>query len=384
MTKENAPWMTEELRILAESVHRFLEREFVPQRKRWEDQRRVDREAWLKAGEAGLLCSSIPEAYGGGGGTYAHELVIAEQLGRAGLTGGIGAGNAVHCIAAHYLLAYGTEDQKQRWLPGMARGEIISAVAMTEPGTGSDLQGVRTKAERQGDAYVINGQKTFISNGQNADIVIVVAKTDPLAKARGVSLIVVETANANGFRRGRNLEKIGMHAQDTSELFFDNVRVPAENLIGGEEGHGFTQLMLQLPWERLSCAFNGVVAMECAVELACEYARERQAFGNRLIEFQNTQFKLAECKTQATVARIFVNELIERLLADALDPVAAAMAKLWVTETQCRVIDACLQLFGGYGYMTEYPIARLYADARVQKIYAGSNEIMKILIARSL
>jgi acyl-CoA dehydrogenase len=384
MSVNQARWMTEDLQIFADSIRRFVERECAPQREHWEKQGRVDREAWRKAGEAGLLCASIPEAYGGGGGTYAHELIVAEQLGRAGLSGGLGAGIVVHCIAAHYLLAYGTEVQKQRWLPGMASGNLISAVAMTEPGAGSDLQGVRTKAIRDGDSYVVDGQKTFISNGQNADIVFVVAKTDPDAKARGVSLVVVETADAEGFRRGRNLEKLGMHAQDTSELFFDGVRVPADNLLGGEEGHGFTQLMVQLAWERLLCAFNGLVALERAVELTSDYVKQRTAFGKTLIEFQNTQFKLAEAKTHAVVARAFVNELVERLLADDLDPVSAAMAKLWVTETQCRVIDDCLQLFGGYGYMTEYPITRLYADARIQKIYAGSNEVMKILIARSL
>lgn len=377
-------WMTDELRLLGDNVRRFLEREISPHRERWEQQGRVDREAWRKAGEAGLLCASIPETYGGGGGTFAHELVICEQLGLAGLTGGLGTGNAVHCIAAHYLLAYGTEEQKQRWLPGMARGELISAVAMTEPGTGSDLQGVRTRAVRDGDVYIINGQKTFISNGQNADIVMVVAKTDPQAGARGVSLLIVETANAQGFRRGRNLDKIGMHAQDTSELFFDDVSVPVGNLLGGVEGEGFTQLMVQLAWERLSCAFNGLIAMERAVELTCDYVKQRQAFGKKLIEFQNTQFKLAEAKTQVVVARTFIDELIVKLLAGKLDPVTAAMAKLWTTETQCRVIDECLQFFGGYGYMTEYPIARLYADARVQKIYAGTNEVMKILISRSL
>jgi acyl-CoA dehydrogenase len=383
MSIDESRWMTEELHILSENVRRFLEREFAPRRERWEKQGRVDRDAWRQAGATGLLCASIPEVYGGGGGTYAHELVICEQFGRTGLIGGLGTGIVVHCIAAHYLLAYGTEEQKQRWLPGMASGELVSAVAMTEPGTGSDLQSVRTRAERDGDVYVLNGQKTFISNGQNADIVLVVAKTNPLERAHGVSLIVVETT-AQGFRRGRNLDKIGMHAQDTSELFFDNVRVPVGNLLGAVEGEGFTQLMVQLAWERLSCAFNGLIAMERAVELTCEYVKERQAFGKKLFEFQNTQFKLAEAKTQIVVARAFLDELIVRLLADRLDPVTAAMAKLWTTETQCRVIDECLQLFGGYGYMTEYPIARLYADARVQRIYAGSNEIMKALIARSL
>jgi acyl-CoA dehydrogenase len=377
--------MTEELSILREQVRRFLEREMVPHREQWDREGVVARDAWRKAGAAGLLCASIPETYGGGGGTRAHDVVIAEEIGRAGLGGGFGAGAGVHSnIVAHYLLAYGSEEQKHRWLPGMAAGELVGAIAMTEPGTGSDLQSVRTTARRDGNDYVINGQKTFISNGQNADLVFVVAKTNPSAGARGVSIVIVETAKAEGFRRGRNLEKIGMHAQDTSELFFDDVRVPVENLLGPTEGQGFVQLMVQLAWERLSCAFGAVVAMERAVELTSDYVKERKAFGQPLMAFQNTQFKLAEAKTQAVIARTFVDELLVRLLNGTLDPTTAAMAKWWTTDAQCRVIDECLQLFGGYGYMTEYPIARMYADARVQKIYAGTNEVMKLLIARTL
>jgi len=381
----HSPWMTEELGILQDQARRFFEREFVPHRARWESQGIVDREAWRKAGAAGLLCASIPEAYGGGGGTRAHDLVIAQETARAGLGGGFGAGNGVHSnIVAHYILAYGTEAQKRRWLPGMASGDIVGAIAMTEPGTGSDLQSVRTAARREGEFYILNGQKTFITNGQNADLVLVVAKTDPAGGAKGVSIIGVETAEAAGFRRGRNLEKIGMHAQDTSELFFDDVRVPAANLLGGEEGQGFIQLMVQLAWERLSCAFGAVVETERAVELTVDYVRQRTAFGKPLMAFQNTQFKLAEAKTQATIARVFVDTLVVRLLNGSLDPTTAAMAKWWTTETQCRVLDECVQLFGGYGYMEEYPIARMWADARVQKIYAGTNEIMKLLIAREL
>ncbi|MBI1238218.1 MAG: acyl-CoA dehydrogenase [Alphaproteobacteria bacterium] len=377
--------MTEELSILAQHVSRFLEREFVPHRQRWDDAGVVDRDAWRKAGEAGLLCASIPEEFGGGGGTRAHDIVIAQETARAGLGGGFGAGNGVHStIVAHYILAYGTQEQKERWLPKMASGEYVSAVAMTEPGTGSDLQAVRTTATRTNAGYVLNGQKTFITNGQNADIVVVVAKTDPAAGSKGVSLIVVETANAEGFKRGRNLEKIGMPAQDTSELFFDDVAVPAENLLGGVEGQGFVQLMVQLAWERLSCAFGAVVEMERAVDLTVQYVRERKAFGQPLMSFQNTQFKLAEAKTQAVIGRNFVDQLLVRLLDGDLDPTTAAMAKWWATDMQCKVIDECLQLYGGYGYMMEYPIARMYADARVQKIYAGTNEIMKMLIARAL
>ncbi len=380
-----SPWMTEELSILREQTRRFLEREFVPHREAWEKAGVVDREAWRKAGAAGILCASIPEAYGGGGGTRAHDVVISDEIGRAGLSGGFGAGNGVHSnIVAHYLLAYGTEEQKQRWLPGMASGDLIGAIAMTEPGTGSDLQSVRTTARRDGGGYLINGQKTFITNGQNADLVFVVAKTDTSEGAKGVSIIVVEAAKTTGFRRGRNLEKIGMHAQDTSELFFDDVRMPVDNLLGGLEGQGFKQLMVQLAWERLSCSFGAVGAMERAVELTVAYVKERKAFGQPIMGFQNTQFKLAEAKTQAVIARTFVDELMVRLLAGSLDPATAAMAKWWTTDTQCKVIDECLQFFGGYGYMTEYPIARMYADARVQKIYAGTNEVMKMLIARTL
>lgn len=377
--------MNEELQLLADMTGRFLEREFVPHRERWDGEGVVDRTAWRKAGEAGLLCASIPVEYGGGGGTQAHEVVINEQIAKADLAGGFGLGNGVHStIVAHYILAYGTEAQKMRWLPKMASGELISAIAMTEPDTGSDLQALKTTARRDADHYVINGQKTFVSNGQNADLVLVAAKTDAAAGAKGVSLIMVEAASAPGFRRGRNLDKIGMHAQDTSELFFDEVRQPASNLLGEVEGQGFTQLMVQLAWERLYCSFNAVFAMERALTLTAEYVKERKAFGQPIIGFQNTQFRLAECKTVAVIARTFVDQLLIKLLAGELDPETAAMAKWWTTDMQCRVVDECVQLFGGYGYMTEYPIARLYADARVQKIYAGSNEVMKLLIARSI
>jgi acyl-CoA dehydrogenase len=385
MNDHASPWMTEELGIVRDQARRFFAREFVPHRERWDDEGVVDRDAWRKAGAAGLLCASIPEAYGGGGGTRAHDIVIAEEIDRAGLAGGFGAGNGVHStIVAHYILTYGSEEQKQRWLPGMASGELIGAVAMTEPGTGSDLKAVRTAARSDGGDYVISGQKTFITNGQNADLIIVVAKTDPQAGSRGVSLICIEAKEADGFRRGRNLKKIGMHAQDTSELFFDDVRVPKANLLGQVEGEGFKQLMVQLAWERLSCSFGAVHAMENAIRLTAEYVKERKAFGEPLISFQNTQFKLAEAKTHAVIGRTFVDELMVRLLAGTLDPTTAAMAKWWTTDMQGRVVDECLQLFGGYGYMTEYPIARMYTDARVQRIYAGTNEVMKMLIARTL
>ncbi|WP_447929898.1 acyl-CoA dehydrogenase family protein [Sphingopyxis fribergensis] len=388
MSGHNPGWMNEELSLLRDAASRFLTQEMVPQRERWEAEGIVDRASWRKMGEAGLLCASIPETYGGAGGTYAHDIVIFEELARAGLTGGLGGGVGVHAgIVAHYILAYGTEEQKLRWLPRMASGEAIGAVAMTEPGTGSDLQAIRTTAKRDGDHYVIEGSKTFISNGQNADIIIVVARTGMDAGAKSLSLIVVEADDADqaqGFRRGRNLHKIGMSAQDTSELFFDGVRVPAGNLLGEVPGQGFVQLMAQLAWERLQLAIMGAINIEEAVRMTTAYTKERKAFGKTLFEFQNSQFKLAECATVATVARTFVDQMIVRLLAGELDAETAAMAKLWMSEQQCHVVDECLQLFGGYGYMTEYPIARLYADVRVGRIFGGTSEIMKTIIARSL
>ncbi|HEX3919416.1 MAG TPA: acyl-CoA dehydrogenase family protein, partial [Caulobacteraceae bacterium] len=363
-----SPWIDEDLALLQDHVARFLQREFVPHAARWREERQVDRAAWLKAAEAGLLCASIPEAYGGGGGTWAHEAVINQELARAGLAGGFGAGNSVSsAIVAHYILAYGTEEQRQRWLPRMARGELIGAIAMTEPDAGSDLQGLRTAARAVDGGYRLSGQKTFISNGQTADLVVVVARTGG-AGAKGLSLLVVETADAEGFRRGRALDKLGMHAQDTSELFFDDVFVPAANLIGEEPGAGFVQLMHQLAWERMVIALTATVNMERAVDLTVDYARSRKMFGKALIDFQNTEFVLAGARTEAVVARTFVDALMVRLLAGELDPATAAMAKLWTTETQCRVIDACQQLFGGYGYMADYPIGELAADARVSRI----------------
>jgi acyl-CoA dehydrogenase len=381
----SSPWIDEELRVLQDHVGRFLQRELAPDREKWEEQGFVDRAAWLKAGEAGLLCASVPEAYGGGGGHRGHEAVIIQEIGRAGLAGGFGAGAMVSsCIVAHYILGYGSEAQKQRWLPGMARGEIVGAIAMSEPGAGSDLQGVSTTARKVDGGYVVNGQKTWITNGQCADLIIVVAKTDPAAGHRGMSLIAVEPAVAEGFKRGKRLAKLGMHAQDTSELFFDDVFVPDDNLLGGEAGRGFVQLMQQLAWERLQIALTATVAAETAVALATDYVKQRNLFGKPLLDFQNTQFKLAECKTQAVVARRFIDSLMVDLLAGTLDADTAAMAKLWTTETQGRVIDECLQLFGGYGYVTEYPIARLYADARVTRIFGGTSEVMKLIISRTL
>ena len=376
-----SPWMTDELSMLRDLSRSFFEREAVPHQERWAKQQHVDRDFWNKAGEVGLLCASIPQEYGGGGGTFAHEVVISEEYSRT-LDGAFG--NGVHSvICAHYINNYGSEEQKRRWLPKMASGELVCGIAMTEPGTGSDLQAVKTRAVSDGDEYVINGAKTFISNGLQSDLMIVVAKTDPKEGARGISLIVVET-DTPGYSHGRVLEKIGMKGQDTAELFFEDVRVPAANLLGDNEGLGFVQLMQQLPQERLSIAIGAVVVMERVVELTAEYVKERKAFGQELMAFQNTRFELAECATDTHVARVFLDDCIERHLAGELDAATASMAKYWTTERQCQVVDRCLQLFGGYGYMLEYPIARAYADARVQKIYGGTNEIMKELIARTL
>jgi acyl-CoA dehydrogenase len=375
---EPAAWMTEDLQVFDREARKFLERECVPHSEKWIKQQHVDRAIWNKAGEAGLLCASTPEEYGGAGGTFAHEAVIIDLLGQMGIDGwGIVLHNA---IVAPYIFHCGSEEQKKRWLPRLASGELVAAIAMTEPGTGSDLQSVKTTAKRDGNHYVINGSKTFITNGGTANFVIVVAKTDPTQGSKGTSLIVVETDEVEGFRRGRVLEKIGQKANDTAELFFDEVRVPTANLIGMDEGRGFVHLMQQLPQERLIIALQAMAVIEHTIA----YVKERKAFGKQIIEFQNTQFKLAECKTEATVAKVFCNHATGLLLEKKLDPFMASMAKLWLTEVQCRVVDECLQLHGGYGYMNEYPIARMYADSRVQKIYGGTNEIMKLLIARSL
>lgn len=377
-----SPWMTEELTMLQDGVAKLLQKEFVPQRERWDDEGIVDRASWRIAGEMGLLGASLPEQYGGGGGGLAHDVVIQQEFERAGLGGGFGIGIGVSSMVAHYILSYGTEEQRLAWLPRIASGELIGAIAMSEPGTGSDLQAIRTRAVKVDGGYRISGQKTFISNGQNADLIVVVCATGG-DKGNGISLLIVE-GHSEGYQRGRKLKKIGMPAQDTSELFFDNVFVPASHLLGGEEGHGFKQLMEQLAWERMLCALGGVMGIEMAVEHTVAYVKERKAFGKSVMDFQNTQFKLAECKTLAVVARTFFDELMTQLLAGTLDAATAAMAKWWTTDTQGKVIDECLQLHGGYGYMLEYPIARMWRDARVMRIFAGTNEIMKLIIARTL
>jgi acyl-CoA dehydrogenase len=374
--------MTEDLVLLEEQVGRFCQAEFAPNVERWNDEGMYEREVWKKAGEAGLLCPSMPEEYGGGGGTFAHDTVINTQFSYAGFDS---FGAPLHSgIVAPYILHYGTEDQTKRWLPKLATGELVGAIAMTEPGTGSDLQGVRTTAVTSGNGYVLNGSKTFITNGQHANLVIVVAKTDPKERAKGVSLMVVETDDAKGFRRGRKLKKLGMDSADTSELFFEDVSLPAESLLGTEEGQGFVQLMNELPQERLLVATHAMAMMERALQLTVDYVKERQAFGKKIIEFQNTQFVLAECKSEMTAAKVFVDHCVGQHVEGKLDTVTASMAKYLVTDLQAKVIDRCLQLFGGYGFMDEYPISRMYRDARVMRIYAGTNEIMKLVIARSL
>jgi len=366
--------------IFRDTVRRFVEEEIAPYHAQWEKDGMISREAWLKAGKLGLLCASMPEEYGGGGVDRTYSIVLLEELARAGATG---PGFGLHSeIVAPYINRYGSEEQKRKFLTKMATGESIGAIAMTEPGTGSDLQGVRTTALKDGNELVINGSKTFITNGAMSDVVIVVCKTDPDAGAKGISLVLVE-ADREGFRKGRNLEKIGLKAQDTSELFFDDVRVPMTNLLG-EEGKGFIYLMQELAWERLQLSISAVANTEAAVEWTIDYTKQREAFGQPIIDFQNTRFKLAEVKTQATVARTFVDKLIGLMLEDKLDPETAAMAKWWTSDTQCKVIDECLQLHGGYGYMWEFPIARAWADARIKRIYAGTNEIMKEIIGRGL
>ncbi|HYM30718.1 MAG TPA: acyl-CoA dehydrogenase family protein [Candidatus Cybelea sp.] len=367
--------------LFRDQVRKFCEREIAPHHAKWEEDGIVPRSAWLKAGEAGLLCATMPVEYGGAGADRFYSAIIMEELARINASG---PGFSLHSdIVAPYILNYGSEEQKRTWLPKMASGEVIGAIAMTEPGTGSDLQGVRTTAVREGNKdLIVNGQKTFITNGQNADLVIVVAKTDPKQGAKGISLVLVE-ATRKGFTKGRNLEKIGLKAQDTSELFFSDVRVPARNLLG-EEGKGFAMLMQELAWERLQVAIGAMANAEAALQWTVDYTRQRKAFGQAIAEFQNTRFKLAEIKTEVQIGRVFVDRCIDLVVKRELDVATAAMAKYWTSDLQCRVIDECLQLHGGYGYMWEYPIARAYADSRVQRIYAGTNEIMKELIARTL
>lgn len=366
--------------LFRDSVRKFFEQEAVPFHGQWEKDGHVDRALWNKAGEAGLLCSHIPEEYGGMSADFLYSAVVIEEQSRLGLSG---VGFSLHSdIVAPYILHYGSEEQKQHYLPKLVSGEMVTAIAMTEPGTGSDLQGVKTTAVLDGDDYVINGSKTFITNGYLADLVIVVAKTDPKGGAKGISLFLVE-ANTPGFAKGKRLEKVGMKAQDTSELFFQDVRIPKENLLG-KEGMGFVYLMQELPQERLTVGLLAISSAEAALQWTLEYTRERKAFGKQIADFQNTRFKLAEMATEIQIGRVFVDRCLELHLQGKLDVPTAAMLKYWSTDLQCKVIDECVQLHGGYGYMLEYPIARAWADSRVQRIYAGTNEIMKEIIGRSL
>ena len=363
-----------------DSIRRFIDKEIVPHHERWEDQGMVDRDLWVKAGAAGMLCPNLPEEYGGSGADYLFNVVINEELARVGATG---PGFAVHSdMVATYIYTFGSEAQKQKWLPKMVSGEVVGALGLTEPSAGSDLKAIRTRAVRDGDEYVISGQKVYISNGQLCDIIVLACKTDPDAGAKGMSFILVE-ATREGFRRGRNLKKIGLKAQDTSELFFDDVRVPVSNLLG-VEGGAFTMAMSKLAEERLSIAVSAIANAERAVQLAIDYTRERKAFGQFVSDFQNTRFKIAELHADVLSKRVFVDRLIELHLKKELSATDAAAAKMLCTELQCRAVDECLQFFGGYGYMTEYPIARMYVDSRIRKIAGGSSEIMRDIISREL
>lgn len=379
---KNPDWYQEEdINMFRDAVYKFYANEMAPHSEEFRKNKKVDRKFWNQAGEYGLLNCAIPEEYGGGGGDYRHEMIIMEELERAEVDGfGLSLHNA---IVAPYILHYGTEEQKQKWLPRMASGELVGAICMSEPGTGSDLQNVRTNAKKDGNGWIINGSKTFITNGGTANLLIVVADTGGEGK-HSKSLFVVETDDLDGFRRGRILDKVGMEAQDTAELFFDDMKVPADALLGEDTGQGFIQLMTELPQERLNIAVQGVAAMEKALRHTIEYVKDRKAFGKRIIDFQNTQFELAELKTIVTVCKVFTYDCAEKHLRGELDTVTASMAKYWVTDRECEVMDRCLQLYGGYGFMNEYMIGRQWRASRVQRIYGGTNEIMKLVIARSL
>jgi acyl-CoA dehydrogenase len=376
-----SPWVDEELAIFRDAASRFVESEMAPHEQLWRKQQHVGKEIWRKAGAMGLLCTDVSADYGGVGGDFRHEAVLYEELSRRGLSG---FGQGVHSICAHYLVNHGTEEQKHRFLPRMASGELIGAIGMTEPSAGSDLQGLKTRAVREGDDYIVNGSKIFITNGYLSGLIALVVKTRPGEGAKGTSILMVETEELSGYRVGRILDKMGLKSQDTSELFFEDVRVPAVNLLGGAEGQGFYQLMGDLPYERALIAVSAVAAMEGALAETVKYVKDRKAFGKTIAEFQNTKFKLAEIATKTRIARVFVDDCIARIVDGTLDTVTASMAKYWITDTQQEVLDECVQLHGGYGYMNEYLVCRMFADARVQRIYGGTNEIMKELIARAL
>ncbi len=379
MTMSDRAVYAAEHELFRQTARRFFREHLEPNIDSWEDQGIVPRQFWRDAGDKGLLCCGIPEAYGGPGADFRYNMIVSEEIGYA-----IGGGSCSFAlqsdITAYYLLNHGSEELKLRWLPGMVSGEVVSAIAMTEPGAGSDLKAVRTSAVRQGDEYVINGQKTFITNGQHCDFVIVVCKTDPEQGAHGMSLIIVESDRV-GFERGRNLDKIGQKAADTSEMFFTDVRVPASNLIG-EAGRGFACLMDELPRERLTVAFRAWAEAQRAFDITVDYVKQREAFGKPLMAFQNTQFKLAEVRANLAVGWAYLDQCLEKILAGTMTAEEGAIAKLWTTEREGEIVDECLQLFGGYGYMREYPIARMYTDARIRRIYGGTSEIMKLFISR--
>jgi alkylation response protein AidB-like acyl-CoA dehydrogenase len=374
-------WTTEEHRLFADSVAKFYSNSMDPKMETWVENGMVDKEFWLEAGAAGIMGGSVAEQFGGSEGDIGFDsITIYEQARRGDASWGFG----IQSIVIHYLSVYGSDAQKAYWLPRLISGESIASLAMTEPGAGSDLQSIKTSAKREGNQYQINGSKIFITNGGSADLIVLAAKTDQTAGAKGVSLVLVDTNEVTGFSRGKPLKKLGMKGNDTAELFFDNVKVPLTNLLGKEEGHGFYQMMNQLPWERLLIAITALGAIDYALDQTIKYVQDRKAFGKRLMDLQNTRFKLAEAKTKTEVLRSFIDECVARLIKGGLDAPTASMAKYWGSEIQNEIMDECLQLHGGYGYIMEYPIARLYADARVQKIYGGSNEIMKELIARSI
>jgi len=375
-----SPWMDEDVQPFADSIRRFVTQSLAPREEKWRQQHQSDRESWLACGEMGMILPDVPVEYGGAGGTAAHVAAVVNELNYAGVSG-ISLG--INHIVGHYILDDGTEEQKLYWLPKIASGEVICSVAMTEPGTGSDLQAVRTRAVKQGDKYIINGAKTFITNGQLSDMVAVVAKTDLSAGSKGISIFLVDT-RLPGFRRGQCLDKVGLQSSDTSEMFFDDVEVSAECLLGGVEGKGFYTLMKQLPYERAQIAICAAAQMERALALTLEYTKERTVFGKTVLDYQNTRFTLADVKATVLASRTFCDYLIQQWVDGKLDSATASMGKFWLTERNSEVLDRCLQFFGGYGYMNEYPIARMWADARVARIYGGANEIQRELVGRSL
>jgi acyl-CoA dehydrogenase len=373
------PWLTDGARIFRDTVRQFVERELTPRQSEWALQGRADTEVWAKAGKLGLLLPDLPVAYGGGG-SFAYAAVVIEELARAGVHIGFG----IQSIVAHYILAYGSPEQQLRWLPRLASGDLIAAIAMTEPGSGSDLQGIRTTARKSGNHYVLNGSKSFITNGRQAGLVCVAVRTDAKSGPKALSMVIVETAGLAGYRAGPPHDKVGRPAQEICDLYFDDVIVPAANLLGAGEGRGLFQMMDQLPYERLSIGLSAVVDAEQAVAITTQYVKDRTIYGKPLFDQQNTRFKLAECQTEARIGRVFIDHCIQQFINGDLDSVTAAMAKYWLTDCQGRIIDACVQLHGGAGYMRASPIARMWADARAQRIYAGSNEVMKDLVGWSL